>query len=167
MAASESSTERAPEFTAVILAGGKANSLYPLTEDIPLSLLPVANRPLISFQLEMLARVGFRCTCVAGDALAGGCWCISACALAGAASVCSVRLPCYFVIITTTASGLARLAVDSGHCRRQQGPAEACAELHRSPARAEYDDGVSRACGRRDWLGGCFEGDWRPNQGSL
>lgn len=48
------------EFTAVIMAGGKANALYPLTEDTPLSLLSVSNRPLLSFQLEMLSRVGFR-----------------------------------------------------------------------------------------------------------
>lgn len=47
------------EFQVIILAGGKGNRMYPLTEDIPKFLLPVANRPLISYQLELLERVGF------------------------------------------------------------------------------------------------------------
>jgi translation initiation factor eIF-2B subunit gamma len=33
--------------------------MYPLTEDMPKSLLPIANRPLISYQLELLEQCGF------------------------------------------------------------------------------------------------------------
>jgi translation initiation factor eIF-2B subunit gamma len=47
------------EFQAVILAGGMGNNLYPLTEGIPKHLLPVGNRPVLSFQLEMLEKTGF------------------------------------------------------------------------------------------------------------
>eukprot|EP00742_Colponemidia_sp_Colp-10_P004043 GILJ01004313.1.p1 GENE.GILJ01004313.1~~GILJ01004313.1.p1 ORF type:complete len:431 (-),score=66.67 GILJ01004313.1:51-1343(-) len=50
----------AVEFQAVILAGGEGARLYPLAEDIPKSLLPIANRPLLSFQLELLERSGFQ-----------------------------------------------------------------------------------------------------------
>ena len=45
------------EFQAVILATiSDGDSLYPLTDTLPLALLPVANRPLISYQLELLAK---------------------------------------------------------------------------------------------------------------
>lgn len=40
----------------VILAGGLATRLRPLTEKIPKSLLPVAGRPFIDYQLELLAK---------------------------------------------------------------------------------------------------------------
>ena len=47
------------ELTAVVLADGNdGDNLYPLTEDMPLALLPVANRPLLSYQLEMLSVAG-------------------------------------------------------------------------------------------------------------
>lgn len=47
------------EFQAVVLAcDSDGDGLYPLTEQLPLALLPVANRPLLSFQLELLARSG-------------------------------------------------------------------------------------------------------------
>ena len=51
-----------PEFQAVILASGNdGDNLYPLTEHAPPALLPVANRPLLSFQLELLERAaGFQ-----------------------------------------------------------------------------------------------------------
>ena len=49
----------ASEFTAVILASANdGDNLHPLTEHLPPALLPVANRPLISFQLELLERAG-------------------------------------------------------------------------------------------------------------
>ena len=45
------------EFQAVVLASvSDGDGLYPLTEELPQALLPVANRPLISFQLELLER---------------------------------------------------------------------------------------------------------------
>jgi len=46
-----------PEFQAVVLATvSDGDTLAPLTDTLPLALLPVANRPLISYQLELLAR---------------------------------------------------------------------------------------------------------------
>ena len=52
--------DKAPrEFQAVVLASiSDGDGLFPLTEQLPTALLPVANRPLISFQLELLARSG-------------------------------------------------------------------------------------------------------------
>jgi NDP-sugar pyrophosphorylase family protein len=47
------------EFQVILFAGGLGNRMYPLTEEIPKVLLPVANRPLISYQLEFLERAGF------------------------------------------------------------------------------------------------------------
>jgi len=49
----------APEFEVVLLSGGGGSRMYPLTEEIPKVMLPVANRPLISYQLELLEKVGF------------------------------------------------------------------------------------------------------------
>ena len=48
------------EFQAVVLASisDAEGGLFPLTEELPTALLPVANRPLLSFQLELLARSG-------------------------------------------------------------------------------------------------------------
>ena len=44
------------EFQAVILAGGPGSSMYPLTSpSLPKALLPVANAPLLSYQLNLLA----------------------------------------------------------------------------------------------------------------
>jgi len=43
-----------------ILAGGLATRLRPLTEQIPKSLLPVAGRPFLAHQLELLCREGIR-----------------------------------------------------------------------------------------------------------
>lgn len=42
----------------VILAGGLATRLYPITETIPKSLVPVAGRPFVDLQLELLRRGG-------------------------------------------------------------------------------------------------------------
>eukprot|EP01119_Soliformovum_irregulare_P012626 TRINITY_DN3292_c0_g1_i2.p1 TRINITY_DN3292_c0_g1~~TRINITY_DN3292_c0_g1_i2.p1 ORF type:complete len:394 (+),score=91.81 TRINITY_DN3292_c0_g1_i2:14-1195(+) len=48
------------EFQVIILAGGTGSRMYPLTEEIPKYLLPVANRPLITYQLELLEKAGFQ-----------------------------------------------------------------------------------------------------------
>jgi translation initiation factor eIF-2B subunit gamma len=48
------------EFQVVILPGGAGRRMFPLIEDTPKCLLPVANRPLLSYQLELLERVGFK-----------------------------------------------------------------------------------------------------------
>lgn len=49
----------AQEFQVVLLAGGTGSRMYPLTEEIPKYMLPIANRPLLSYQLELLEKVGF------------------------------------------------------------------------------------------------------------
>ena len=41
-----------------ILAGGLATRLHPLTEKVPKALLPIASRPFIHWQLELLAQQG-------------------------------------------------------------------------------------------------------------
>ncbi|KAG2186470.1 hypothetical protein INT44_002692 [Umbelopsis vinacea] len=53
--------QKLQEFQAIILAGyGSSNRLYPITEDdnIPKALLPVANKPLISYTLDWLEKAG-------------------------------------------------------------------------------------------------------------
>lgn len=44
---------------AVILAGGMGTRLHPLTVDIPKPMVPIANRPLIQYTVELLAAHGF------------------------------------------------------------------------------------------------------------
>ena len=41
-----------------ILAGGLATRLRPITEKIPKSLVPIAGRPILAHQLEMLQAQG-------------------------------------------------------------------------------------------------------------
>ncbi|KAM3575468.1 hypothetical protein VYU27_002574, partial [Nannochloropsis oceanica] len=48
-----------PQFMAVILADVDAHALYPLTNDLPKSLLPLLNRPLLQYQLDLLHASGF------------------------------------------------------------------------------------------------------------
>ncbi len=50
----------ASDYQAIILACGDCGRLYPLTEDTPISLLPIANFPLLNIQVEALVRVGFK-----------------------------------------------------------------------------------------------------------
>lgn len=54
----ELATERS-ECQAVILAGGTGTALYPVTDTVPKPLLPVAGRPLLLYQLELLEHAGF------------------------------------------------------------------------------------------------------------
>ena len=48
------------EFQAVILAGGRGSRMYPLTEDCPKALLPVGNRPLIWYPIQLLENNQFQ-----------------------------------------------------------------------------------------------------------
>lgn len=57
--ATVSSTVGAAEFQVVLLAGGPGSRMSPLSTEIPKPLLPIANRPMISYQLEFLERCGF------------------------------------------------------------------------------------------------------------
>ncbi len=45
---------------AILLATGESERLQPLTERIPSAMLPVANRPIIAWNLDLLARYGCR-----------------------------------------------------------------------------------------------------------
>lgn len=56
---SSNSTNVAGEFQAIILTQGDDNVLYPLCEEIPKSLIPIANRPLLLYQLRLLEKAGF------------------------------------------------------------------------------------------------------------
>ncbi|CAN0567742.1 unnamed protein product, partial [Ectocarpus sp. 12 AP-2014] len=44
---------------AVILACEDGKRLYPLTQDVPAPLLPVLNKPLLHYQLELLEKAGY------------------------------------------------------------------------------------------------------------
>ena len=58
MSPSADKADRA-EFHAVVLAGGRCARMYPLTEKCPKALLPVANRPVIDYCLDLLEKAGF------------------------------------------------------------------------------------------------------------
>ncbi len=47
--------EAAMNFQVVVLAGGLSKTMYPLvSKDVPKALLPVGNRPLLSYVLELV-----------------------------------------------------------------------------------------------------------------
>ncbi|KAI8463923.1 MAG: eukaryotic translation initiation factor 2B gamma [Monoraphidium minutum] len=63
-----------PRYAVVILAGGECKRLYPLTSGgVVKALLPVGNRPLLSYPLRHLAEAGIRSATVVavGEAVAG------------------------------------------------------------------------------------------------
>ena len=49
-------------FAAVILVGGEGKRLRPLTSTVPKPVVPLVDRPFISFMLEWLRRHGHRLT---------------------------------------------------------------------------------------------------------
>jgi translation initiation factor eIF-2B subunit epsilon len=49
---------RDPEYQVVLIVDIDDGRMYPLTEDRPKCLLPIANRKLLSYQLDMLAQSG-------------------------------------------------------------------------------------------------------------
>ena len=48
------------EFQIIILSGGMGNRLNPLTQDIPKCMLPIANHPLVAYQLAFWESHGFK-----------------------------------------------------------------------------------------------------------
>ena len=48
------------DYKAVILAGGKGTRLYPVTEEIPKSLLPVKRKPIINYLVELFQNYGIK-----------------------------------------------------------------------------------------------------------
>jgi translation initiation factor eIF-2B subunit gamma len=48
------------DFQVIILTGGNARKLKPLTDNTPKTLLTIANRKLLTYQLEFIARMGFK-----------------------------------------------------------------------------------------------------------
>lgn len=49
----------AMEFHPVILAGGRGSRMFPLCEECPKALLPVGNKPLIWYPVQLLEKYGF------------------------------------------------------------------------------------------------------------
>lgn len=54
------------EFLVVIMAGGTGSRMAPISEGFPKALLPVANRPLITYVLESFEKTGFQGTVAPG-----------------------------------------------------------------------------------------------------
>lgn len=48
------------ELKGVILAAGKGTRIYPFSESYPKPILPIANRPLMAYQLELMASIGIK-----------------------------------------------------------------------------------------------------------
>jgi len=48
------------ELKGVILAAGKGTRIYPFSESYPKPILPIANKPLMAYQLELMASIGIR-----------------------------------------------------------------------------------------------------------
>jgi len=48
------------ELQPVILAAGEGSKMFPLTESTPKCLLPIGNRPMISYSVNYLEKYGFQ-----------------------------------------------------------------------------------------------------------
>lgn len=44
----------------VILAAGKGSRIYPFSDNFPKPLLPIANKPIIQYQIELMAKMGIK-----------------------------------------------------------------------------------------------------------
>jgi NDP-sugar pyrophosphorylase family protein len=47
---------RGPDFQTVIIVDSDDGRMFPLTEEVPKCLLPIANRPLLSYKLDLLKK---------------------------------------------------------------------------------------------------------------
>ena len=47
-------------YPVAIIAGGKATRLYPVTHDIPKSMIEISSEPFIHWQLKMLSQSGLK-----------------------------------------------------------------------------------------------------------
>jgi dTDP-glucose pyrophosphorylase len=47
-------------FIGVILAAGKGSRIYPFSDSFPKPLLPIANKPIIQYQVELMATIGIK-----------------------------------------------------------------------------------------------------------
>jgi dTDP-glucose pyrophosphorylase len=48
------------DFKGVILAAGKGSRIYPFSDNFPKPLLPIANKPIIQYQIELMAKMGIK-----------------------------------------------------------------------------------------------------------
>lgn len=48
------------DFMGVILAAGKGTRIYPFSDNYPKPLLPIANKPIIQYQIELMAKMGIK-----------------------------------------------------------------------------------------------------------
>jgi len=48
------------DFKGVILAAGKGTRIYPFSDSFPKPILPIANKPLIQYQIELMAKIGIK-----------------------------------------------------------------------------------------------------------
>lgn len=54
---------RSLEFQAVIVVEGEDGRMHPLADNCPRCLLPIANRKLLSYQLDLLSKCGLTLQC--------------------------------------------------------------------------------------------------------
>ncbi len=47
-------------FIGVILAAGKGTRIYPFSDSFPKPILPIANKPIIQYQIELMAKMGIK-----------------------------------------------------------------------------------------------------------
>lgn len=58
---------RPPEYQAVLVVDYDDGRMFPLTEDMPKCLLPIGNRRLLAYQLDMLSHSGIAGMIIGGS----------------------------------------------------------------------------------------------------
>ncbi|WP_344561708.1 sugar phosphate nucleotidyltransferase [Streptomyces axinellae] len=64
--AADGAPDAAPVTQALILAGGRATRMRPYTDDMPKAMVPVADSPIVAYQLAWLARHGVTSVTISG-----------------------------------------------------------------------------------------------------